>query len=75
MKNAIKLGDLYFVPEEPEKDPKHSLWYQFGFALAAFCWQVQMWLKPHSFRQLAPIMIHPIDYSRYETPTVYRKWR
>ena len=75
MKSAIKIGDLYVVYDEPPTD-KQGLWYEFGKELAEYYKALQAWIKPNVSKNTLKIVNHKIiDYSFYETPTVYRKWR
>lgn len=78
MKDAIKIGDLFIVYETTRHQPQ-GFWYQFGKELGilvrgifSFLIRVQNKSIPIS---LKPFYIRAVDYSKYETPTVYRKWR
>lgn len=75
MKSAIKIGDLYVVYDEPPTE-EQGFWYGLGRELAEYYKVLQAWIKPNVSKNTLKIVKHKIiDYSFYETPTVYRKWR
>ncbi len=79
MKEAIKIGDLFIVYDKVEMQPK-GFWYELGYELSQYYQQFLIWLKKHKssanrdvVKQLIPFKT--TDYSVYDIPTVYRKWR
>ncbi len=79
MKDAIKIGDLFIVYDKPEDKPT-GFWYELGYELSLYYQQALTWLKSKEgktskvlTKQL--IRFKTTDYSLYQTPTVYRKWR
>jgi uncharacterized protein YktA (UPF0223 family) len=75
MSSTIKIGDIFVVYEEEQ--PKQEFWYEIGKELANYYKKYQAWKK--SKTQSKKIAVHfqrrQTDYSLYEIPTVYRKWR
>ena len=78
MKDAIKIGDLFIVYEIPDHKPQ-SFWYEFGKELGRLVQSIRSFLiRSHSKTTRHSLISNPtrvVDYSKYETPTVYRKWR
>ena len=78
MKDAIKIGDLFIVYEIPDYKPQ-SFWYEFGKELGRLVQSIRSFLmRSHSKTNrhgLISNLAQAVDYSKYETPTVYRKWR
>ena len=78
MKDAIKIGDLFIVYEIPDQQPQ-GFWYQFGKELGILVQSIRSFLiRSHSKTNRHGLISNParvVDYSKYETPTVYRKWR
>ena len=79
MKDTIKIGDLFIVYDKPEIQPT-GFWYEVGYELSQHYQQFLTWLKKHKTsmnRDVAQRLIRfkTTDYSIYDTPTVYRKWR
>ncbi len=79
MKDAIKIGNLFIVYEKPEIKPP-GFWYELGYELSLYYQQALTWLKSEEGKtskvltnQL--IRFKTANYSLYEIPTVYRKWR
>ncbi len=79
MKDAIKIGDLFIVYDKPEIQPT-DFWHEVGYELGQYYQQFITWLKAHKtstnknvVQRL--ILFKTTDYSIYQTPTVYRKWR
>ena len=78
MKDAIKIGDLFIVYESANDEPK-DFWYEFGKELGILAQSIRSFLmRSHSKIARHGLISNPtrvVDYSKYETPTVYRKWR
>ena len=78
MKDAIKIGDLFIVYETPRHQPQ-GFWYEFGKELGMLVRGIFSLLKcaqnKSTLISLKPFCIRTVDYSKYEIPTVYRKWR
>ena len=78
MKDSIKIGDLFIVYEMPDHQPQ-GFWYQFGKDLGILVQSIRSFLiRSHSKTTRHGLISNPtrvVDYSKYETPTVYRKWR
>lgn len=78
MKDAIKIGDLFIVCETPRHHTE-GFWYQFGKELGVLVRGISSFLKSNQIKStptsLKPFCIRAVDYSKYEIPTVYRKWR
>jgi hypothetical protein len=79
MKEAIKIGDLFIVYDKSEIKPT-GFWYEIGYELSQYYQQFLIWLKKHKTstnRNVVQrlIRIKTTDYSIYDTPTIYRKWR
>lgn len=77
MLSAIKVGDIYIVYDNNEMEEK-SKWYIFGQEIAQYYKQFKRWLTKHktTSKPLPKVVKLKIrDYSIYELPTVYRKWR
>ncbi len=79
MKDAIKIGDLFIVYDKPETTPT-GFWYEVGYELSQYYQQFLAWLKKHKSLNNRDVVQRLIrfktaDYSVYDIPTVYRKWR
>lgn len=79
MKDAIKIGDLFIVYDKPEIQPT-GFWYELGYELSQYYQQFLAWLGTHKTSKNKDVVQRLIrfkatDYSIYDTPTVYRKWR
>ena len=78
MKYAIKIGDLLLVYETPVEKPQ-GFWYELGKELGIGVLNTCSYLKrAHKKSGHIPLKsskISIVDYSCYEIPTVYRKWR
>lgn len=78
MKDSIKIGDLFIVYESANDEPK-GFWYEFGKELGILVQSIRSFLmRSHSKTARHGLISNPtrvVDYSKYETPTVYRKWR
>ena len=77
MQTAIKVGDIYIVYDKPQTEDE-SKWYQIGRELAEYYKQLKKWFtkhKPKSKPLPKVIKLKTKDYSVYDLPTVYRKWR
>ncbi len=79
MKDAIKIGDLFIVYDKPETKPT-GFWYELGYELSQYYQQFLAWLKKHKSLNNRDVVQRLIpfkttDYSAYDVPTVYRKWR
>jgi hypothetical protein len=79
MKNSIKLGDLFLVCDGVPIE-QHGALYRIGLKLGKY---YQHLLKEIKAIRLQKHCLHgqpcywprPTDYSQYELPAVYRKWR
>jgi len=79
MKNAIKIGDLFIMYDKLEMEPT-GFWYELGYELSQYYQQFLAWLKKHKSSTNRDVVQRLIcfktaDYSVYDIPTVYRKWR
>lgn len=78
MKEAIKIGDLFIVYEDASHEPK-GFWYEFGKELGILVQSIRSFLmRSNSKTTRLGLISNParvVDYSKYETPTVYRKWK
>lgn len=79
MKDAIKIGDLFIVYDKVEMQLT-GFWYELGYELSQHYQQFLAWLKKHKSSTNRDVVDRLIrfkttDYSVYDIPTVYRKWR
>lgn len=79
MKDAIKIGDLFIVHERFAEE-EQGFWYQLGNKVGCATRIYSSWRRKSKMNQerlstKKRIQIQSIDYSQYESPAVYRKWR
>lgn len=78
MKDAIKIGGLFIVYETPSQQPQ-GFWYEIGKEVGMLARRIFSFQKSAHNKSvripLKPFHILAVDYSKYEIPTVYRKWR
>ncbi len=77
MQSAIKVGDVYIVYDNNQVEEKSTA-YKIGLGLAYYYKQAQKWLtkaKTKSKPVLKTLNLRVKNYSAYDLPTVYRKWR
>lgn len=77
MQSAIKVGDIYIVYDNPQVEEKSTA-YRIGMELADYYKQFKQWLTKHKAKTKPPLKVVKLktkDYSTYDLPTVYRKWK